>query len=59
MQRDGKNVRMALNILLGRFSGKRTLGRSRCRREDSRIYLKELIVNKRIWIDLTYIRDYR
>ena len=52
--------RSAFKILTGKPTGKKTLGRPRCRREDNiRMNLKEIgIINTRNWIDSVKDRDY-
>ena len=51
--------RSAFNILTGRPTGKRLLGRSRRRWEDNiRMDLKEICVNTRNWVDSAQDRDY-
>ena len=43
----------AFNILKGKHTGKRPLGRPMCRWEDNiRMHLKEIGINMRNWIDL-------
>ena len=49
--------RSAFKILTGAPAGKRPLGRTRRRWEDNiRIYLKEIGINTRNWVDLTQDR---
>ena len=51
--------RSALKILIGTPAGKRPLGRPRDRCEDNiRMDLKEIVINKRNWVDLTQDRHY-
>jgi hypothetical protein len=51
--------RSAFKILTGTPTGKRSLGRPRLRWEDHiRIYLKEIGINTRNWVDSTQDRDY-
>ena len=60
----GHVVRMEQNssifkVLTGTPTGKRSLGRPRCRWEDNiRMDLKKIGVNMRTWIDSTHDRDY-
>ena len=50
---------MLPKILTGKSTGKRSLGRPRRRWEGNiRIDLKEIGINKRIWIDSAQDRDY-
>ena len=50
--------RSAFKILTGKPTGKRALGRPRCRREDDvRIYLKEILTNDMIWVNLGVIEE--
>ena len=45
-----------LSIVTGKPTGKRPLGRPRCRWEDNiRIYLEEIGINVSNWVDLTRI----
>ena len=49
----------AFKILTGKPTGKRTLGRSRCRWEESiRMDLKERGINTSKWVDSALDRDY-
>ena len=49
----------AFKILTGKSTGKRPLGRPRRRWEDNiRMYLKEIGINTRIWVDSTQDRGY-
>ena len=51
--------RSAFKILRGKPTGKRFLGRSRCRWEDNiRMDLKVIVINTRNWVDSTQDRDY-
>jgi hypothetical protein len=51
--------RSAFNILTGKPTRKRPLGRSRCRWEDNiRMDLKEIGINTRNWVDSAQDRDY-
>ena len=51
--------RSAFKILTGKPTGKRPLGRPRRRWEDNiRMYLKEIGINKRKWVDSIQGRDY-
>ena len=51
--------RSAFNILIGKPTGNRPLGRPRHRREDSmRMDLKEIDINARNWVDSSQDRDY-
>ena len=51
--------RGAFKILTGKPTGKRPLGRPRCRWEDNiRMVLKEIGINTRNWVDLAQDRDY-
>ena len=44
--------RSAFKTLTGKPTGKRPLGRPRCRWEDNiRINLKEMVINTRNWVD--------
>ena len=50
--------RSAFKILTGKLTGKRTLGRIRCRWDDNiKIYSKEIVVNTRNWIDSAQYMD--
>ena len=52
--------RSAFNILTGKLSGKRPLGRPRRTWEDNiRMDLKEIGINAGNWVDLARDRDYR
>ena len=54
---EGRN---ALNILTGKPTGKRPLGRLSRRWEDNiRMDLKEIGISTRNWVDLAQDRDYR
>jgi hypothetical protein len=54
-----ESVRSAFNILAGKHTGKRPLGRPRRGWEDNiRMDLKEIGVNTRNWIDSAQDRDY-
>ena len=51
--------RSAFKILTGTPTGKRSLGKPRCRWEDNiRTDLKQIGVNTRNWVDSTQDRDY-
>ena len=51
--------RSTFKILMGKPTGKRSLGRNRTRWEDNiKIDLKEIDVNMRNWVDSTQNRDY-
>ena len=51
--------RSAFKILTGTYAGKRTLGRLRRGWEDNiRMYLKEIGINTRNWVDLAQERDF-
>ena len=51
--------RSVFNILTGKPTGNRPLGRPRCRWEDNiRIDLEEIGINARNWVDLAQDRDY-
>jgi hypothetical protein len=51
--------RSAFKILRGTPAGKRPLGRPRCRCEDNiRMYLKEIGINTRNWVNSAQDRDY-
>ena len=51
--------RSAFKILIGKPTGKRPLGRPRCRWEDNiRMDLKEIGINTRNWVDSAQDRDY-
>ena len=51
--------RSAFKILTGKPTGKRPLGRRRCRWEDNiRMELKETDINTRNWVDSAQDRDY-
>ena len=51
--------RSTFNILTGKPTGKRPLGRPRCRWEDTiRMDLKEIGINAGNWIDSAQDRDY-
>ena len=51
--------RSAFNILAGKPTRNRPLGRLRCRWEDNiRMDLKEIGINLRNWVDLAQDRDY-
>ena len=51
--------RSAFKILKGTLTGKRPLGRPKCRWEDNiRMDLKKICINTRNWIDLAQKRDY-
>ena len=51
--------RSSFKILTGKPTGKRTLGRSKCRwEENNRMDLKEIVINTRNWVDSTQVRDY-
>ena len=45
-------------ILTGTPTGKRPLGRPRCRWEENILDLKEIGINTRNWADLAHDRDY-
>ena len=54
-----KEFRIAFKILTGKSTGKRPLGRPRCRWEDNiRMDLKEIGINTRNWVDSAQDRDY-
>ena len=54
-----KEGRSAFRILTGTPTGKRPLGRPRCRWEDNiRMDLKEIGINTRNWVDSAQDRDY-
>ena len=47
-----EEVRSAFKILINKFAGKRPLGRPRRKWEDNiGIYLKEIYINTRNWVD--------
>ena len=49
----------AFKILTGKPTGKKPLGRPRCRWNDNiRIDLKEIGINSRSWVDSAHDRDY-
>ena len=49
----------AFKILTGKPTGKRSLGRPRCRWEDNiRMDLKEICINTRNWVDSAHDRAY-
>ena len=51
--------RTAFKILLGKSTGKRPLGRPRCRWEDNiRMDLEEIGINTGNWVDSAQDRDY-
>ena len=51
--------RNALKNLIGKLTGKRSLGRPRSRRENNiRMDLKEIGINTRNWVDSTQDRNY-
>ena len=51
--------RSAFKILIGTHTGKRPLGRPRCRWEDNiRMDVKEIGINTRNWVDSAQDRDY-
>ena len=51
--------RSAFKILTGKPTGKRPLGRLGRRLEDNiRMYLKEILINIRNWVDLVQDRDF-
>ena len=51
--------RSAFQILTGKPTGYRLLGRPRCRWEDNiRVDLKEIGINTRNWVDSAQDRDY-
>jgi hypothetical protein len=50
--------RSALNILTGKPTGKRPLGRLRRRWENIKMDLKEIGINARNWVDSTQDKDY-
>ena len=51
--------RSASKILTGKPTGKRQLGRPRCRWEDNiRMDRKGILINTRNWVDLAQDRDY-
>ena len=52
--------RTAFKIVTVKPTGKRSLGRFRCRWEDNvRKYLKETGINRRNWVDSARGRDYK
>jgi hypothetical protein len=54
-----KECRSTFKILTGKPTGKRPLGRRRCRWEDNiRMDVKEIGINTRNWIDSAQVRDY-
>ena len=54
-----EEARHAFKILTGKCTGKRPLGRPRGRWEDTiRMYLKEIGINTRHWVDRAPDRDY-
>ena len=54
-----KEGRSAFKILTGKDTGKRPLGRPRCRREDNiRLDLEEIGKNAGNWVDSAQDRDY-
>ena len=54
-----KEGRSAFKILTGTPTGKRTIGRPRCRWEDNiRMDLKEIGINMRNWVDSVQDTDY-
>ena len=54
-----KEGRSAYKILAGKPTGNRPLGRPSYRWEDNiRMYLKEIGINTRNWVDLAQDRDY-
>ena len=56
---NGKKGRSALNVLTGKPTGKRPLGRPRRRWEDNiRMDLKGIDINKRNWVNSAQDRDY-
>jgi hypothetical protein len=51
--------RSAFKILTDKPTGKRPLGRPRCRwKDDSRMNLKEIYINARNWVDSAQDSDY-
>ena len=51
--------RSSFKILTGKPTGKRSLGRPRRRWEDNiRMYLKEIVMNIRNWVDSAQDRGY-
>ena len=51
--------RSAFQILTGKSTTKRPLGRPRRKREDNiRMYLKEIGINMRNWVDSAQVMDY-
>ena len=51
--------RSAFKVLTGTPTGKRPLGRPKCRwEEDIRMYLKEIGINTRNWVDFAQDSDY-
>ena len=51
--------RSAFKILTGKPTGKRPLGRPRCRKEDNiRMHLEEIGINAGNWVDSALDRDY-
>ena len=54
-----KEGRSAFKIVTGKSTGKRSLGRSRCRWEDNiKMNLEEICLNARNWVYSTQDRDY-
>jgi hypothetical protein len=54
-----EEARGVINILSGKRTGKRLLGRPCARWEDNiRMYLKEVRINKNNWVDSAQDRDY-
>ena len=51
-----EEVRSAFGILTGTPTGRRHLGRPR--EDNIRMYLKEICINTRNWVDSTQDRDY-
>ena len=51
--------RSSLKILTGKPTGKRPLGKPRCKWEDNiRIHLEEICINVDKWVDSTQDNDY-
>ena len=54
-----EEIRGTFEILTGKLTGKRHLGRPRCRWEDNiRMDLKEISINARNWVESGQGRDY-
>ena len=48
----------AFKMLIGKFTGRRPLGRPRRWEDNARIDIKEIGINTRDWVDSTQDRDY-